>query len=763
MSREPGAAGTAQSVAATAVHQHNGGETGGAAPRPTPTSSRHMRKMLAALTTGDVVTVGWASFYPPIDRTDSADRLSCASVTVNAGDRLDDAHEAPSALPSYATYARGAAVSAILAGATDIPAPLDSGNSVTAPPGTATPEPQPHPGFTDDHYRRMIAIFEERGLFGPRKTRPNPDSEYAARIQIHPDSTATRYPHRRLSPDKREALELLIEEMLEDGRIVPSASPYSAPIVMVRKANGKWRFCVDYRGVNQNTIADAFPLPHINDVLAKVQGATVVSCIDLADGYHNLAMHPGDRHKTAFVSPTGLYEWTVLPFGLTNAPAQFSRFMANVTKGLPHVVFYIDDLAVASTSIEEHMSDLVALADRLAEHGLIINRSKLQLGLDGAHILGHTLVKGRLYISPDKQARLATWADPSNLKELQRLVGFCNYLRNWVPHFAEIAQPLTSACSGKAAFAWTPAMADAKRKLFQVLSAPQALRVPSPVGPFTLATDASNVATGGALFQNGEPVWYFSRLLDKHEQRYSVRDRELLAIIHTLRATRHLVGHQPVTAVTDHASLDTFLTTGDLHDNQDGLCRWWSELSRYSLTILYIKGKENWVADFLSRPFQTVSAVTTRRQTTQETTTGPTTSASENATTANKRGTEIPATYGDWAGTADDTPDDGIATSNVPASDGQDGTAAGGAAPTGTAAGDVDWHGCPRHELERIGIGPEQVPAYLTADALADIRRAYAKDKFFANIVAGLNSTTPPDKGDRRILLTSYTLRDGLL
>jgi hypothetical protein len=314
---------------------------------------------------------------------------------------------------------------------------------------------------------------------------------------------------------------------------------------MVRKSNGKWRFCVDYRGLNQGTIADAFPLPHINDVLARVQGAKVMSCIDLASGYHNLAMHPDHRHKTAFVSPEGLWEWTVLPFGVTNGPAQFSRFMTHVTHGLPRVVFYLDDLLVASTSVEQHMSDLAALADRLASHNLLVNRDKLQLGLQGAHVLGHTLIQDRLYISPDKQARLCEFPDPTTRKELQRLAGFCSYLRAWVPHFAEIAQPLTAACAGKGSFKWTDKMREAKQRLMKALGSPQALRLPSPTGAFTLATDASDVATGGTLFQNGEPVWFFSKLLNKHERRYSVRDRELLAIIHTLRATAHLVGISP--------------------------------------------------------------------------------------------------------------------------------------------------------------------------------------------------------------------------
>jgi hypothetical protein len=436
----------------------------------------------------------------------------------------------------------------------------------------------------------VVQGFENFGLFGPRTRAPDSASPFAARITEYPDTKPAARLYNRLSSDKRAELELQLAKMQQDGRIVPSTSPYSAPVVMVRKANGKWRFCVDYRGLNQNTIPDAFPLPHVDDVIAQLHGATILSCIDLSDGYHNLAMHPDDRHKTAFVSPTGLIEWTVLPFGVTNGPAQFSRFMANVTDGLPHVVFYLDDLFVASTSVDEHIDDLMALGGRLAANGLLVNRAKLQLGMEGGHILGHTLIRGRLYISPDKQARLASWPDPVDRKDVQRLLGFCNYLRAWVPHFADIAQPRTAATSGRGAFTWTPAMAVAKRTLLKVLSSPQALRVPSPVGPLTLATD---VATGGALFQNGEPVWFFSKLLNKEQRKYSVRDRELLAIIHTLRATKYLVGHQPVTAVTGHASLDTFLTTGDLHDNQGRLCRWWSELSRYPLTILYTKGAQN--------------------------------------------------------------------------------------------------------------------------------------------------------------------------
>jgi len=204
----------------------------------------------------------------------------------------------------------------------------------------------------------VVQGFEDLGLFGPRNRPPDSASPFAARITEHPNTKSAAQLYNRLSSDKHDS--------------------------------------------------DAFPLPHVDDVIARLYGATILSCIDLSDGYHNLAMHPDDRHKTAFVPPTGLFEWTVLLLGVTNGPAQFSRFMANVTDGLPHVVFYLDDLFVASTSVDEHIDDLMALGGRLAADGLLVNRAKLQLGMEGGLILGHTLIRSRLYISPDKQARLAS-------------------------------------------------------------------------------------------------------------------------------------------------------------------------------------------------------------------------------------------------------------------------------------------------------------------------------------------------------------------
>ena len=395
-----------------------------------------------------------------------------------------------------------------------------------------------------------------------------------------------------------------LDKLIADGSITPSKSPYAAPILMVKKKDGSYRMVIDYRLLNLQTIKDRYPLPTVQDSLDKLYGCSYSTTLDLSQSYHQLPLHPESAHKTAFTTQHGLFEFRCVSFGLCNAPSAHSRFMAYVLDGLPDVrlVNYLDDLIIGSSTAETHERDVSVVLRKLASHCLVLNGTKSQLGFRCVEALGHLVADGCIRPAHDKVAALRAFRPPTSTSELRRFLGFTNYLRTFVENYSRIAKPLLAALrkDTQATFTWTDEMQTAMSTLINTLTSQPALALPDPTEPFTILTDASDMAVG-ALLRQERVIAYDSALLDRHQRQYSVRDKELFALVRALRTWRHYIGHSKVVALTDHLSLTTLNSTTSL-DTWDGrLARWWSFVASFNIDIQYKPGRLHEAPDFLSR------------------------------------------------------------------------------------------------------------------------------------------------------------------
>ena len=471
--------------------------------------------------------------------------------------------------------------------------------------------------------KKHAQLFEEPTMLPPQ--RPNFDH----RIVLEPDSKPAYRNYVRLGVEETDELAKQLEALLEKGYIQASASPYGAPALFVKKKDGGLRMCLDYRGLNNITTKDKYPLPNISDILDRVATAKVFSKMDLRAGYHQVRMASEDIYKTAFVTHMGAYEWKVLPMGLTNAPATFQRLMNSTLA--PHrgnCVVYLDDILVFSNNIEEHKLHLSAVLESLQQAKLKVHAGKSEFGKSEVSFLGHVVGHGMLGMELGKIEAVRDWKLPTTKKQLQSFLGFANFYRTHVERFSHIAAPLTNLLE-KADVRGGIVCGEKETTAFQqlksaLITAPL-LHGIVPAAHKVLFVDASDEAVGAVLHQintMGEqvPVAFGSRKLTKVERRYPTRDKELLALMFALRQWRHHLLGRNFTVYSDHESL-RYLLTMDISGRKDRLARWSEELASYDFDLKHVKGTLN-IADALSRlehptpaePISTtsVSAVTSK-------------------------------------------------------------------------------------------------------------------------------------------------------
>jgi hypothetical protein len=325
---------------------------------------------------------------------------------------------------------------------------------------------------------------------------------------------------------------------LKDGKIKSSTSPYGAPVLFVKKKDGKLRMCIDYRALNSQTIQNRYALPRIDELFDRLHGAKIFSKLDLTSGYYQIAIDPKDRHKTAFRTRYGHYEFNVMPFGLTNAPATFQTLMNDIFRDLLDVcvIVYLDDILVYSKNKEEHEQHLRQVLQRLKEHQLYAKLSKCTFFASSTEYLGHIIDGEGLRPNPRLVQVLTDFPRPTILKELQSFLGLANYYRKFIKNFSTIALPLTDATRNVAPTSprpieWTESMQTAFDELKQALTSAPCLALPDPDGEFEVTTDASEdaKAVGAVLTQNGHPVAYESTKLNMHQLNYPVHDKEMCA------------------------------------------------------------------------------------------------------------------------------------------------------------------------------------------------------------------------------------------
>jgi hypothetical protein len=418
-------------------------------------------------------------------------------------------------------------------------------------------------------------------------------------VPLEPGSRPTFRNAYRYSPRETEEMKKQIEEGLKSGVIQPSTSPFGAPVLFVQKKDGSLRMCVDYRQLNKITIRNKYPLPRIDDLLDRLAGARYYSTLDLKAGYNQIRLSEDDVHTTAFNTPFGHYEFRVLPFGLTNAPAVFQTVMNDTLRPFlgRFALVYLDDIIVYSKTTEEHAEHLRQVLQCLRKHKFFANNKKCNLFAPQVEFLGHIVSAEGLKVDPKKTAVVAAWPTPANKKELQQFLGFANFFRRFIKNYSRIAAPMTKL-TGNVPFTPDAAFHHAFETLKQALVSPPVLKLPEFDKPFTVVVDASDKAVGGILLQENRPIAFESRMLTSAERNYPTHDRECLAIVHAYTIWRCYLEGVESSCITDHKPLQFLQEQPQLSRRQ---MRWLEFLASFRPKMVYRPGATN-PADWLSRP-----------------------------------------------------------------------------------------------------------------------------------------------------------------
>jgi transposase InsO family protein len=487
----------------------------------------------------------------------------------------------------------------------------DSATLASASAGTAkSTDPHAHLAHTDPN---IAALLREFADVLPLDLPPGlPPPRFAHTIPlIDPRAKPVLRGSRPLAADELAEMRKQLDDLLERGFIRPSESPYGAPVVFVRKKDGTIRMCIDYRSLNANTLRNAYPIPRIDDLLDRLLGAQVFSKLDLAAGYHQVQVKEEDRHKTAFRSRYGLFEYTVMPFGLCNAPATFMRAMNEIFHPLLDacVVVYLDDILVFSRNMRDHAKHLRAVLATLRANQFYAKPSKCVFAVPQVDFLGHVVSGSGVHTDPSKTDAIRDWPTPRNMHEVQCFLGLANYYREFVPAFADIAAPLTDLTRKETVFLWGEAHQHAFDTLKARLSSTPVLAHPDPNLPFHVSCDAaSTVGVGAVLWQTPDParpdlrrpIAFASRKLSARERGYSIHEQELLAVFFAAEQWRHHLEGREWTVHTDHNSLKYMATQPNRSARQ---LRWSEKAKTLPQHVVYVRGTDphHVGADALSR------------------------------------------------------------------------------------------------------------------------------------------------------------------
>ncbi|KAJ8333610.1 hypothetical protein SKAU_G00416180 [Synaphobranchus kaupii] len=435
--------------------------------------------------------------------------------------------------------------------------------SALSPPGPKRIRPlQPAPDLTHvpNLYHDLSQVFSKsRALSLP------PHRPYDCCIDL---LAGAKLPSGRLyslSGPEKLAMESYIHESLASGIIRPSSSPVGAGFFFVGKKDGSLRPCIDYRGLNEVTIHNKYPLPLINTAFEPLSQAVIFTKLDLRNAYHLVRIREGDEWKTAFNTPLGHYEYLVVPFGLTNAPAVFQGMVNDVLRDLSGkcVFVYIDDILIFSKSPQEHVLHVREVLQRLLENQLFVKAEKCSFHVSSVPFLGFIIEEGSIRADPAKVKAVTEWPQPSSRKHLQQFLGFANFYRRFIRNYSVIAAPLTKLTSTSVPFCWNPEAQQAFEQLKARFSSAPILCHPDTSRQFTVEVDASDTGVGAILSQRTaldsklHPCAFFSRRLSAAEHNYDVGDRELLAIKLALEEWRHWLegAGTPFIVFTDHHNL----------------------------------------------------------------------------------------------------------------------------------------------------------------------------------------------------------------
>ena len=440
-------------------------------------------------------------------------------------------------------------------------------------------------------YRQFQDVFQE-------KTRDSlPDHrDFDLKIELLPGSQPKGGPMYRHTVQEDIALKEYLLKHLAMGTIRKSTSSCSAPVLFSPKKNGDLRLCVDYRALNAMTHRNKYPLPLIDDVLDSLSGSKYFTTMDLKDGYNNLRVAAGYEWLTAFRTKYGLFEYTCVPFGLTNAPAAFQAFMDNIFADLLYkgVVVYLDDIMIYSRSMDEHEALVKEVLHRLRNHNLSANLSKCHFHKTSVDFLGHIISYNGVQMDPAKIKTINEWPAPKNVKEVQMFLGLCNYYRTFIPNFSKRTMAMTELLKKDVVFNWNKDCSESFMDLKSAFTTDILLAFPNAEKPYIVETDASGYAIGGILSQENDqgnlrPIAFYSRKFNSAERNYEVYDQELLAIKECFAIWRqYLLGAKhKVQVYSDHRNLQWFSTTRQLNRRQ---VRWSMMFADFDFEIIHRPG-----------------------------------------------------------------------------------------------------------------------------------------------------------------------------
>ena len=418
------------------------------------------------------------------------------------------------------------------------------------------------------------------------------------------DARPIRQQLRRYPVAHVDVISQQVDDMLSQGVVEPACSPWASNLVLVKKKDGSYRCCVDYRLLNSVTRKDAYPLPKIDMCLDAMANACWFSTFDLRSSYHQVLVNPADCDKTAFICPRGMYRFRKMPFGLCNAGATFQRLMDLVMSGLHYQVclVYLDDIIVFSQTSDQHLERLVTVLGRLCSAGLKLKPGKCKLFQRSVSFLGHVISEDGIATDPGKIKMVTDWPVPRSVREVRAFLGLAGYYRRFVADFAAIAGPLHAMTGKGHKFRWSQEAQESFVRLKTALTSAPILSMPVDSGELILDTDASDTAIGAVLSQRQDGVErviaYASRRLDRREINYCVTRKELLAIVHFMRHFRQYLLGREFKVRTDHASLAWLRRLREPIGQQ---ARWLEIMEEFTFSIEHRSGAKHTNADALSR------------------------------------------------------------------------------------------------------------------------------------------------------------------